>query len=138
MLTTEGHRDVLVVGRGNRMAMYNIKAPPDRPLVPRSHCFEVRERMRVDGAVSIPLDEAGVAAIGRRLAEERIEAVAICFLHSYANPEHERRAARNPVALPARGRRSRRRPRYCRNIVSTSVSRPPRSTPMWRRACAAI
>jgi N-methylhydantoinase A len=93
VLTTEGHRDVLVVGRGNRMAIYNIKAPPNRPLVPRSRCYEVRERLRVDGAVSIPLDEEGVAAIGRRMAEDRIEAVAICFLHSYANPEHERRAA---------------------------------------------
>ena len=93
VLTTEGHRDVLVVGRGNRMAIYNIKAPPNRPLVPRSRCYEVRERLRVDGAVSIPLDEEGVAAIGRRMAEDRVEAVAICFLHSYANPEHERRAA---------------------------------------------
>jgi N-methylhydantoinase A len=93
VLTTEGHRDVLVVGRGNRMAIYNIKAPPNRPLVPRSRCYEVRERLRVDGAVSIPLDEEGVAAIGRRMAENRVEAVAICFLHSYANPEHERRAA---------------------------------------------
>ena len=93
VLTTEGHRDVLVVGRGNRMAIYNIKAPPNRPLVPRSRCYEVRERLRVDGAVSIPLDEEGVAAIGRRLAEDRIEAVAVCFLHSYANADHERRSA---------------------------------------------
>src|SRR5882724_1557564 len=78
VLTTEGHRDVLVVGRGNRMAIYNIKAPPNRPLVPRSRCYEVRERLRVDGAVSIPLDEEGVAAIGRQLARDRIEAVAVC------------------------------------------------------------
>lgn len=93
VLATEGHRDVLVVGRGNRMAIYNIKARPNRPLVPRSRCYEVRERLRVDGTISIPLDKEGVAAIGRRLAEDRIEAVAICFLHSYANPEHERRSA---------------------------------------------
>lgn len=93
VLATEGHRDVLVVGRGNRMAMYNIKAPPNRPLVPRSRCAEVRERLGVDGKVSIPLDEESVAAIGRRLAEDGVEAVAVCFLHSYANPAHERRAA---------------------------------------------
>jgi N-methylhydantoinase A len=93
VLATEGHRDVLVVGRGNRMAIYNIKAPPNRPLVPRSRCYEVRERLRVDGTVSSALDEEGVAAIGRRLAEDRIEAVAVCFLHSYANADHERRAA---------------------------------------------
>lgn len=93
VLATEGHRDVLVVGRGNRMAIYNIKAPPNRPLVARSRCYEVRERLRMDGTVAIPLDEEGVAAIGRRLAADRIEAVAVCFLHSYANPAHERRAA---------------------------------------------
>ncbi|BBK41501.1 5-oxoprolinase [Allostella vacuolata] len=93
VVTTAGHRDVLVVGRGNRMAMYNIKAPPNRPLVPRSRCHEVRERLGVDGAVAIELDEAGVAAVGRRLAEDGIEAVAVCYLHSYANPDHERRSA---------------------------------------------
>ncbi len=93
VLATEGHRDVLVVGRGNRMAIYNIKAPPNRPLVPRSRCAEVRERLNVDGSVSVPLDEEGVAAIGRRFAAEGVEAVAVCFLHSYANPDHERRAA---------------------------------------------
>ncbi|CAN5897804.1 hydantoinase/oxoprolinase family protein [soil metagenome] len=93
VLTTEGHRDVLVVGRGNRMAIYNIKAPPNRPLVPRSRCHEVGERLRVDGSVAVALDEERVAAIGRQLAGERIEAVAVCFLHSYANRDHERRTA---------------------------------------------
>lgn len=93
VLATEGHRDVLVVGRGNRMAMYNIKARPNRPLVPRSRCYEVRERLRPDGAVSAPLDEQAVSAIGRQLAEDGIEAVAVCFLHSYANAAHERRSA---------------------------------------------
>jgi N-methylhydantoinase A len=93
ILVTAGHKDVLVVGRGNRMAMYNIKAPPIRPLVPRSQCIEVRERLRVDGTVLTPLDEAEVDAIARRLAADGVEAVAVCFLHSYANAEHERRCA---------------------------------------------
>src|SRR5262249_20240687 len=92
-VVTKGHRDVLVVGRGNRMAIYNIKAPPVRPLVPRARCLEVNERMRADGSVLVPIDDEEVAAIGRQLADDRTEAVAICFLHSYANPEHERRAA---------------------------------------------
>jgi N-methylhydantoinase A len=99
VVATAGHRDVLVVGRGNRMAMYNIKAPPNRPLVPRSRCHEVRERLRADGAVAVPLDEEDVAAVGRRLAEEGIEAVAVCFLHSYANPAHERRSAEILAAM---------------------------------------
>jgi N-methylhydantoinase A len=93
VLVTAGHRDVLVVGRGNRMAMYNIKAPPNRPLVPRSRCFEVRERIRADGSILVPLDEAEVETLADRLASDGVEAVAICFLHAYANPSHERRCA---------------------------------------------
>lgn len=93
VLITAGHKDVLVVGRGNRMAMYNIKAPPVRPLVPRSQCIEVSERLRVDGSVVRPLDEAEVETIAGRLADEGVDAVAICFLHSYANPQHEKRCA---------------------------------------------
>ena len=93
VLITTGHRDVLVVGRGNRTAMYDIKAPPPRPLVARSHIIEVRERLRVDGSVLTPLDTAQVEEIAERLAAEGVEAVAICFLHAYANPDHERRCA---------------------------------------------
>ena len=93
IVTTAGHKDVLVVGRGNRTAMYNIKARAPRPLVARSRCFEVNERLRVDGTVLRPLDEAEVEALAARLAEADVEAVAICLLHAYANPEHERRCA---------------------------------------------
>jgi len=94
ILVTAGHKDVLVVGRGNRMAMYNIKAPPLRPLVPRSQCIEVRERVGVDGSVITPLDAREVKAIADRLAPEGVEAVAVCFLHAYANPRHEQACAR--------------------------------------------
>jgi N-methylhydantoinase A len=93
VLVTRGHKDVLVVGRGNRTAVYNIKARPPRPLVSRAQCIEVRERLRVDGSVLTPLDEAQVSAIASRLAAEGVEAVAICFLHAYADPSHERRCA---------------------------------------------
>ena len=102
VLTTAGHKDVLVVGRGNRVVMYNIKAPPLLPLVPRSRCHEVRERMRVDGSVLTPLDDAEVDAIAEQLAADGVEAVAICFLHSYINPEHEERCAKRiSKRLPA-------------------------------------
>jgi N-methylhydantoinase A len=93
VLTTAGHRDVLIVGRGNRMAMYNIKAPPIQPLLSRSRCLEIDERMRADGTVLRPLDEAQVDRIAGELIEAGVDAVAICFLHSYANPAHERRCA---------------------------------------------
>ena len=93
ILVTSGHKDVLVVGRGNRMDLYNIKAPPKVPLLPRSLCFEVRERLRADGQVVTALDEAQVHAIADQLANSGVEAIAICFLHSYLNREHERRCA---------------------------------------------
>jgi N-methylhydantoinase A len=93
VLTTTGHKDVLIVGRGNRMAMYNIKAPPIRPLLPRSRCFEIDERMMADGTVLRALDEAQVEGVADDLIKAGVEAVAVCFLHAYANPDHERRCA---------------------------------------------
>lgn len=93
ILVTAGHKDVLVVGRGNRMDLYNIKAPPKVPLLPRSLCFEVRERLRADGQVVTALDEAQVHEIADQLAKSDVEAIAVCFLHSYINREHEQRCA---------------------------------------------
>ncbi|WP_187830199.1 hydantoinase/oxoprolinase family protein [Siccirubricoccus phaeus] len=92
-LVTAGHGDVLVVGRGNRTVMYDIKAPPPPPVVPRDRLFEVRERMLASGEVLRPLDEAQLAALAERLRAEGANAIALCFLHSYANPAHEQRAA---------------------------------------------
>ena len=92
VITTRGFRDVLLVGRGNRTDLYDIKSVRPPPLVPRSRILEVDERLVASGAVHTPLDEAEVRAACDRLAADRVEAVAICFLHSYANPVHERRA----------------------------------------------
>src|SRR5262249_20527308 len=99
VLVTAGHRDVLVVGRGNRTVMYDIKAPAPRPLIARSKIIEVRERLYVDGSVLTPLEDAQVAEIAERLAADGVEAVAICFLHAYANPHHQLRAA-PPISQP--------------------------------------
>lgn len=92
VITTAGFRDVLVIGRGNRIRLYDVKAVRPEGLVKRSNIQEVAERCLGDGAVSTPLDEDGVRAACRALIARGIEAVAICFLHSYANPGHERRA----------------------------------------------
>ena len=101
VLVTEGHRDVLIVGRGNRTAMYDIKGRGPVPLIPRRDCLEVRERITADGSVLVPLDETALAAFEAKLAREGTEAAAICFLHAYANPAHEARAAaRLRAALP--------------------------------------
>ncbi|MCE2532108.1 MAG: hydantoinase/oxoprolinase family protein [Acidimicrobiia bacterium] len=92
LLTTRGFRDVYELGRANRPDMYNVRYRQPAPLVPRRWIFEIDERVGADGSVLVPTDDDVVRALGRRLATE-FEAVAVCFLHSYANPEHEQRVA---------------------------------------------
>ena len=93
VLTTAGFRDVLVVGRGNREKLYDIKATRPEGIVKRSRIIEVDERTGPDGEVLIPLDEAAVRDAAARFEAMGVECVAICFLHSCTNPEPERRAA---------------------------------------------
>jgi len=91
LLTTEGFRDVLEIRHENRFEQYdvNIDLPP--PLVPRRLRLPVRERIDAQGDVLVPLDEASVTRALDQLVAQNIEAVAIGFLHSFTNPEHERR-----------------------------------------------
>jgi N-methylhydantoinase A len=89
LLVTRGTRDVYIIGRGNRPEAYNLFFHRHRPLVPRRLIREVDERMLSGGEVHEPLDPASVAAACASLAAEGVEAVAVCFLHSYANPVHE-------------------------------------------------
>jgi N-methylhydantoinase A len=92
LIVTAGTRDVYAIGRGNRPESYNLFFHRHRPLVSRRLTREVGERVLASGAEHEPLDRAGVAEACRFLAAEGVEAVAVCFLHSYANPEHERAA----------------------------------------------
>ncbi|MEX2035501.1 MAG: hydantoinase/oxoprolinase family protein [Xanthobacteraceae bacterium] len=92
LVTTEGFRDVYEIGRINRPDAYNLFFQKHKPLIERALCFEVAERVRADGEVLVPLDEAGLAALSGRLDELGIEAVAIMFINGYANPAHEARA----------------------------------------------
>lgn len=89
LLTTLGFRDVYEIGRANRPAMYDVRYRPPRPLVARRDVYEVHERMSPEGQTLQPVDEAKVQALAAELAQ-RYDAVAIVFLHGYANPEHER------------------------------------------------
>jgi len=91
LLTTEGFRDVVEIRHENRFEQYdvNIDLPP--PLVPRRLRLPVRERTDAQGNVLIPLDEASVTRALDTLAAQSIEAVAVGFLHSFTNPDHERR-----------------------------------------------
>jgi N-methylhydantoinase A len=92
VLITRGFRDVLEVGRGNRTRLYDIKGVRPAPLVPRSQVLELDERTLADGTILKPLDAGEVEAIVDRLRPLGVEAVAVCFLHAYANPASERQA----------------------------------------------
>ena len=94
MLTTRGFRDQIEARRGQkniRTSMYNLFVPPYRPLVPRSRRLPVTERMVKDGSVAVALDEDDAREAIERLAGDGVEAIAVCFLHAYANGEHEAR-----------------------------------------------
>lgn len=93
LITTEGFRDVLEIGRQNRPELYNLQVERLRPLVPRRYRFEVSERISYEGKVLQPLDSSQVRRVARNLRRIGLESVAICFLHSYANPQHEKIAA---------------------------------------------
>jgi N-methylhydantoinase A len=93
VVTSEGFRDLLEIGRQVRPKVYDMHQDFPKPLVPRWHRYEVRERMRADGVVHAALDEEGVRQIGQQIASEGIDCVAVCFLHSHSFPAHEERAA---------------------------------------------
>jgi N-methylhydantoinase A len=93
LLATAGFRDVLEMRREHRYELYDLAIELPEPLVPRHLRFDVPERILADGSVHIGLDEDYVRRLGRELATRGIGAVAICFLHAFTNPAHERRAA---------------------------------------------
>ena len=92
LLTTEGFRDVLEMGNEGRFDQYDIRATRPVPLVPRHLRHTVRERLRHDGSVVEPLDERGVLDAAVRMRDAGVEAVAVAFLHAYADGGHEARA----------------------------------------------
>jgi N-methylhydantoinase A len=90
LIVTRGTRDVYIIGRGNRPEAYNLFFHRHEPLVPRHLTREVEERIMGSGEAFRPLNKASVTAACEALAAEGVEAVAVCLLHAYANPEHER------------------------------------------------
>jgi N-methylhydantoinase A len=90
LVTTEGFRDVLEIGRQNRPSLYDLKRGRPASLVPRELRFTVRERMGPEGVV-VPLDDDDLARVVGALAAARVEAVAVCLLFGFLHPEHERR-----------------------------------------------
>lgn len=92
LLCTKGHRDTIELARGERGDPYNLFWHPEKPLAARRHRIGIDERIVVGGHVRTPLNEEEVKAAAKWFNDEGIESVAIAFLHSYANPGHERRA----------------------------------------------
>jgi N-methylhydantoinase A len=96
MLTTQGFRDEVEIRRGFkniRTSMYNLQVPPYKPLVPRYLRLPVRERTLFTGEIETPVDVSTVQAAVEKCRSENVQSIAVCFLHSYANPENERQAA---------------------------------------------
>ena len=101
LIVTSGTRDVYIIGRGNRPEAYNLFFHRHQPLVPRHLTREIEERLTSAGEIFRPLNKASVTEACRALAAEGVEAVAVCLLHSYVDPTHERvTAAMVGEALP--------------------------------------
>src|SRR5262249_25668648 len=92
LVVTRGTRDVYIIGRGNRPEAYNLFFHRHRALVPRRLTHEAEERLPASGETPPPLREGRLAQGCAALKAEGVEAVAVCFLHAYVNPEHERAA----------------------------------------------
>jgi len=93
LVTTRGFRDVLEITRANRPDMYNLRFQKQAAFVPRHLRFEVDERVGYKGDVIKALDEKSVRAVADEIRSQGVSAVAVCFLHSYANPSNEARCA---------------------------------------------
>ncbi|MBI2360910.1 MAG: hydantoinase/oxoprolinase family protein [Deltaproteobacteria bacterium] len=95
LMATKGFRDTIEIRRGYkniRTSRFNVFVPPYKPLVPRYLRIPVEERILSTGEILKPLKEDDIYAAIKKFKEEKVEAVAICFLHSYLNPAHEKRA----------------------------------------------
>jgi N-methylhydantoinase A/oxoprolinase/acetone carboxylase beta subunit len=91
LITTRGFRDVLIIGREKRYQVYDLQIEKPAPLIPRRSIEEVPERLRADGSVLLPLDETATRGAVRALRSRGVTSIAVCLLHAYANPAHERR-----------------------------------------------
>ncbi|KAB2848770.1 MAG: hydantoinase/oxoprolinase family protein [Hyphomicrobiaceae bacterium] len=93
LLTTEGHRDVIEMREGLKDDRYDLRQPPPVQLVPRNRRLGVRERIRADGRIEVPLDRRSLADAIAALKREKVDSVAICYLHSWKDASHERATA---------------------------------------------
>ncbi len=93
LVTSVGFRDLLELARQTRPTVYDMHSDHPEPLVTRDLRIEVPQRRLADGTEHVPLDESAVAHAAKKLAQEKVDCVVVCFLHSYAFPDDENRAA---------------------------------------------
>ncbi len=93
LVVTEGFEDVVRIGRQTRPELYNIFVPAPRPIIESDLTFGIAERLDASGAVLVPVDEAAIDRVAATFRDRQPQIVAVCLLHSYANPSHERRVA---------------------------------------------
>ena len=129
-VTTAGFRDILEIGYERRYSQYEINIEKPDLIVPRARCFTIPERVSVDGDILEPLDEDAVDGLVAALDAGGAQAVAVCLLHAYANPSHERRLgalllARRPgltVSLSSEvSPEAREFPRLCTTIANAYI-----------------
>jgi N-methylhydantoinase A len=94
LITTEGFRDILEIGRSNRLEMYDALYKRRDPLVPRHLRFGIRERINAAGEILAPLDLQAMDPIIAEIKRQGVEAVAVCLLNAYSNPAHEEEIGR--------------------------------------------
>jgi N-methylhydantoinase A len=92
LLVTEGFRDLLEIGRQTRPSLYDFFKEKPEPVIPGHLRLEVTERLYADGSVRKPLDQGSLREAIERLKQEGVQSIAVCFLFSYLNPEHEKQA----------------------------------------------
>lgn len=89
LITTQGFRDVLFIGRQNRPVLYALHPTVPQPLIPREHCYEVPERLDYKGKVLTALDTHALDTVLDQIEKENVDSIAVCFLFSYVNSQHE-------------------------------------------------
>ncbi|WP_413301013.1 hydantoinase/oxoprolinase family protein [Bacillus sp. 1P10SD] len=94
LIVTEGFRDLLEIGRQTRPSLYNFFDEKPEPIIPGSLRFEASERLQANGNVYKPIDEESLHKVIDSLKEKGVKSVAVCFLFSYLNPEHEKKAVK--------------------------------------------
>jgi N-methylhydantoinase A len=99
LVTTQGFRDVLEIGRQTRSSLYTLHPSRPAPLVPACWRFELPERVDRQGTILLPLDLQATDSLVRQLLAEGVESVAVCFLFSFLNPTHERQVGERIAAL---------------------------------------